>query len=44
MTGVVAGSAEQQGIWQYCSKVSGAAVQAFTIKYPYSDSPEPNGM
>jgi hypothetical protein len=39
-----AGSAKQQGIWQYCSQVSGAAVQAFTIKYPYSDSPEPNGM
>jgi hypothetical protein len=31
----------QQGIWQYCSKVSGAAVQDFMKKYPYSDSPEP---
>jgi hypothetical protein len=43
-TDAAAGSANQQGIWQYCSQVSGAAVQAFTIKYPYSDSPEPNGM
>jgi hypothetical protein len=43
-TDAAAGSAKQQGVWQYCSKVSGAAVQAFTIKYPYSDSPEPNGM
>jgi hypothetical protein len=31
----------QQGVWQYCSRVSGAAVQEFMKKYPYSDSPEP---
>lgn len=38
------GNAQQQGVWQYCSKVSGSALQAFTLDYPYSDSPEPNGM
>jgi Protein of unknown function (DUF3105) len=31
----------QQGVWQYCSKVSGAAVEDFMAEYPYSDSPEP---
>jgi hypothetical protein len=31
----------QQGVWEYCSKVSGAAVQDFMAKYPYTDSPEP---
>jgi hypothetical protein len=43
-TDAAAGQANQVGVWQYCSKVSGAALQAFTLKYPYSDSPEPNGM
>jgi hypothetical protein len=43
-TDAAAGSAKQVGVWQYCSEVSGAGVEAFTIKYPYSDSPEPNGM
>lgn len=32
----------QQGIWQYCSKVSGEVVEDFMKDYPYSDSPEPN--
>jgi hypothetical protein len=32
---------KQQGIFQYCSDVSGAAVAAFVKKYPYFDSPEP---
>jgi hypothetical protein len=31
----------QQGVWEYCGKVSGAAVEDFMKKYPYSDSPEP---
>ena len=31
----------QQGVWQYCSKVSGTAVQDFMKEYPFSDSPEP---
>lgn len=38
------GQAEQQGVWQYCSSVSGAALQTFMDKYPFSDSPEPQGM
>jgi hypothetical protein len=33
--------AKQRGVWQYCAEPSGAAVSAFTKKYPYSDSPEP---
>lgn len=39
-----AGAAQQQGVWQYCSSVSGAALSSFMDKYPFSDSPEPNGM
>jgi hypothetical protein len=31
----------QLGVWQYCSKVSGAVVDEFMKQYPYSDSPEP---
>jgi hypothetical protein len=31
----------QQGVWEYCSKPSGAAVKDFMTKYPYSDAPEP---
>jgi hypothetical protein len=31
----------QLGVWQYCGKVSGAAVSTFMEDYPYSDSPEP---
>ena len=32
----------QQGVWQYCSEVSGEAVDQFMQDYPYTDSPEPN--
>jgi hypothetical protein len=44
--GVDAGSdtSKQVGVWQYCSKPSGAALKAFMLKYPYLDSPEPNAM
>lgn len=35
-------AAKQQGVWQYCAQPSGTAVEAFTEKYPYSDSPEPS--
>lgn len=31
----------EQGVWQYCSTVSGTAVKDFMAKYPYTDSPEP---
>jgi hypothetical protein len=31
----------QVGVWQYCSDVSGAAIEDFMLKYPYTDSPEP---
>ena len=31
----------QKGIWQYCSDVSGAALNQFMLDYPYTDSPEP---
>jgi len=29
------------GVWQYCSAVSGAALNTFMLDYPYLDSPEP---
>ena len=31
----------QEGVWQYCSDVSGAALSKFMLDYPYTDSPEP---
>ena len=31
----------QLGVWQYCSDVSGAVIEDFMLKYPYTDSPEP---
>ena len=34
----------QVGVWQYCSDVSGAALEDFMIKYPYTDSPEPSAL
>ena len=30
-------------MWQYCSDVSGAALQTYMTDYPFSDSPEPDG-
>lgn len=33
---------DQVGVWQYCSQVSGEAVEKFMGDYPYSDSPEPD--
>jgi hypothetical protein len=38
------GNAQQVGVWQYCSSVSGAALKTFMLDYPFSDSPEPNGV
>ena len=35
---------EQEGVWQYCSAPSGAALKSFMEEYPYLDSPEPNAM
>ena len=35
-------SGEQTGVWQYCSGVSGEALDTFMQDYPYTDSPEPN--
>ena len=34
-------SGKQQGVWQYCSAPSGAALEKFMLDYPYMDSPEP---
>lgn len=34
---------KQVGVWQFCSAVSGEALSDFMEKYPYLDSPEPNG-
>jgi len=33
---------QQVGVWQFCSRVSGAALNTFMLAYPYSDSPEPS--
>lgn len=32
---------EQLGVWQYCSEVSGAALEKFMLDYPFTNSPEP---
>jgi hypothetical protein len=32
------------GVFQYCSKPSGAALKTFMLDYPYTDSPEPDAM
>ena len=37
-------TAQQRGVRQACSFVSGAAVKDFQAKYPYTASPEPNGV
>jgi hypothetical protein len=34
-------AASQEGVWQYCSEVSGEALSKFMLDYPYTDSPEP---
>jgi hypothetical protein len=35
---------KQVGAFQYCSDVSGAALDKFIDTYPYTDSPEPDAM
>jgi hypothetical protein len=35
---------KQVGVFQYCSKPSGTALKDFMLKYPYTDSPEPDAM
>ncbi len=35
---------KQQGVWQYCSEPSGAALKQFMLDYPFSDSPEPEAQ
>ena len=37
------GQSDQVGVWQYCSDISGAALDTYMLDYPFSDSPEPNG-
>ena len=38
------GGEEQKGVWQYCSEPSGEALEDFMVKYPYTDSPEPDAI
>jgi hypothetical protein len=38
------GTGKPVGVFQYCSGVSGAALQKFMLDYPYLDSPEPNAV
>jgi hypothetical protein len=35
---------KQKGVWEYCAKPSGAVVHSFMSDYPYTDSPEPQGI
>jgi Protein of unknown function (DUF3105) len=35
---------KQEGVWQYCGKVSGKVVSTFVKDYPYTDSPEPGAL
>ena len=35
---------KQVGVWQYCSGLSGDALETFMTDYPYMDSPEPNAV
>jgi hypothetical protein len=37
-------TSKQVGVFQYCTKPSGAALKTFMLDYPYTDSPEPNAM
>jgi hypothetical protein len=37
-------TSKQVGVFQYCKEPSGAALKAFMLKYPYTDSPEPDAM
>lgn len=34
---------KSEGVWQYCSEPSGAALEQFMKDYPYYDAPEPIG-
>jgi len=34
---------KSEGVWQYCSEPSGAALEKFMKDYPYYDAPEPYG-
>jgi hypothetical protein len=36
-------AAQQLGVRQGCTEVSGAAIKDFMTKYPVASSPEPNG-
>jgi hypothetical protein len=38
------GPESQEGIWEYCGKVSGTVVQDFVEEYPNTDAPEPGAI
>jgi hypothetical protein len=40
----VSDPSKQVGAFQYCSAPSGAALESFMKKYPFSDTPEPAAM
>jgi len=40
----VTDASKQVGVFQYCSAPSGAALETFMQKYPFSDTPEPAAM
>ncbi|GAB3773875.1 hypothetical protein FB382_000637 [Nocardioides ginsengisegetis] len=37
-------TSKQEGVFQYCSAISGESLSDFMLKYPYTDSPEPGAM
>lgn len=37
-------SGKQEGVWQFCSAPSGAALETFMEQFPYMDSPEPDAV
>ena len=42
--GEISDTSKHEGVWQYCSEPSGAALKTFMDDYPYTDSPEPDAM
>jgi hypothetical protein len=42
--GDISDTSKHEGVWQYCSEPSGAAIKSFMDDFPYTDSPEPDAM
>lgn len=42
--GDISDTSKHEGVWQYCSEPSGAAIKSFMDDFPYTDSPEPDAL